>query len=175
VTNSTTAPPVTRMLWPSLEAVREHGDSVTIEEHDEAVADKLALSEEQLSELRGSGPQTEFRYRMAWTRTWLKNVGALENSGRGVWVITNLGRKVDQSELPKLRKTWRRQLRQERAARADTEESDEPEEESEASWTDELLQRLSAISPDGFERLAQRLLREAGFVNVEVLGKSGDG
>jgi hypothetical protein len=45
VTNSTTAPPVTRMLWPSLEAVREHGDSVTIEEHDEAVADKLALSE----------------------------------------------------------------------------------------------------------------------------------
>jgi restriction system protein len=90
-------------------------------------------------------------------------------------VITDLGRKVDQSELPKLMKTWRRQLRQERAARADTEESDEPEEESEASWTDELLQRLSAISPDGFERLAQRLLREAGFVNVEVLGKSGDG
>ena len=28
---------------------------------------------------------------------------------------------------------------------------------------------------DGFERLAQRILREAGFRNVEVLGKSGDG
>ncbi len=31
------------------------------------------------------------------------------------------------------------------------------------------------MAPDGFERLAQRLLREANFRNVEVLGKSGDG
>ena len=31
------------------------------------------------------------------------------------------------------------------------------------------------MSPDAFERLAQRLLREAGFRNVEVLGKTGDG
>ena len=31
------------------------------------------------------------------------------------------------------------------------------------------------LSPDGFERLAQRLLREAGFVNVNILGRTGDG
>lgn len=31
------------------------------------------------------------------------------------------------------------------------------------------------MQPDAFERLAQRLLREAGFVRVEVRGKSGDG
>ena len=31
------------------------------------------------------------------------------------------------------------------------------------------------MAPDGFERLAQRLLRESGFVKVEVTGKSGDG
>ena len=31
------------------------------------------------------------------------------------------------------------------------------------------------MGPDAFERLAQRLLREAGFRNVEVLGRSGDG
>jgi restriction system protein len=31
------------------------------------------------------------------------------------------------------------------------------------------------MSPDAFERLAQRLLKEAGFRNVEVLGRSGDG
>jgi restriction endonuclease Mrr len=29
--------------------------------------------------------------------------------------------------------------------------------------------------PDSFERLARRLLREAGFVSVTVTGKSGDG
>ena len=42
-------------------------------------------------------------------------------------------------------------------------------------WKGDLLERLLAMSPDAFERLAQRLLREAGFRNVEVLGRSGDG
>ena len=31
------------------------------------------------------------------------------------------------------------------------------------------------MTPDGFERLSQRLLREAGFIKVEVTGRSGDG
>ncbi|MDQ7071814.1 MAG: restriction endonuclease [Rhodobacterales bacterium] len=31
------------------------------------------------------------------------------------------------------------------------------------------------MDPSAFERLAQRLLREAGFTKVEVRGKSGDG
>jgi restriction system protein len=31
------------------------------------------------------------------------------------------------------------------------------------------------MSPDGFERLVQRLLRESGFIQVEVTGRSGDG
>ena len=31
------------------------------------------------------------------------------------------------------------------------------------------------MAPAAFERLAQRLLREAGFVKVEVTGRSGDG
>jgi restriction system protein len=31
------------------------------------------------------------------------------------------------------------------------------------------------LKPDAFERLAQRILREAGFTKVQVTGKSGDG
>jgi restriction system protein len=38
-----------------------------------------------------------------------------------------------------------------------------------------LLVILRGIAPDAFERLAQRLLREAGFLKVEVTGRSGDG
>jgi restriction system protein len=34
---------------------------------------------------------------------------------------------------------------------------------------------LTGIKPDAFERLAQRVLRESGFVKVEVTGRSGDG
>jgi restriction system protein len=48
-------------------------------------------------------------------------------------------------------------------------------EEESSDWANSLLQKLKSMPPDAFERLAQRLLRESGFVRVEVTGKSGDG
>ena len=39
----------------------------------------------------------------------------------------------------------------------------------------ELLNILKSLPPSGFERISQRLLREAGFEQVVVTGKSGDG
>ena len=46
---------------------------------------------------------------------------------------------------------------------------------SELSWEDELIGIMKQMPPDAFERLSQRFLRELGFINVEVTGKSGDG
>ena len=43
------------------------------------------------------------------------------------------------------------------------------------SWRDELLDALLKMDPSAFERLVQRLLRESGFIQVEVTGQSGDG
>jgi restriction system protein len=43
------------------------------------------------------------------------------------------------------------------------------------TWEDDLLETLKEIPPDAFERLCQRILRESGFIQVEVTGKSGDG
>lgn len=40
---------------------------------------------------------------------------------------------------------------------------------------EELTNILYSLSPEGFERLCQRLLREAGFQEVTVTGRSGDG
>lgn len=48
-------------------------------------------------------------------------------------------------------------------------------EEVEAGWKEILHQQLLQLKPDAFERLAMRLLRESGFVQVEVTGRSGDG
>jgi restriction system protein len=45
----------------------------------------------------------------------------------------------------------------------------------EYSWRNELLTQLQKLSPAAFERLCQRLLRESGFVEVRVTGKTGDG
>ena len=47
--------------------------------------------------------------------------------------------------------------------------------EGEEDWKSSLLAVVGAMTPDAFERLSQRLLREAGFRKVEVRGKSGDG
>ncbi|MFA5384078.1 MAG: restriction endonuclease [Eubacteriales bacterium] len=52
-------------------------------------------------------------------------------------------------------------------------EMEEPDEIQD--WKEELLNVLISMTPDAFERLAQRLLRESGFVQVEVTGRSGDG
>lgn len=51
----------------------------------------------------------------------------------------------------------------------------EPDNDELAFWKGEILNKLFNISPSAFERLAQRLLRESGFVQVEVTGKTGDG
>ena len=45
----------------------------------------------------------------------------------------------------------------------------------ELRWQDEALEALKQMAPEAFERLCQRLLRESGFIQVEVTGRSGDG
>ncbi len=47
--------------------------------------------------------------------------------------------------------------------------------QEELGWNEQVLDAVLAISPDAFERLSQRLLRECGFTQVEVTGRSGDG
>jgi restriction system protein len=38
-----------------------------------------------------------------------------------------------------------------------------------------VLEIIQSLPPQGFERLCQRLLRESGFQQVKVTGRSGDG
>jgi restriction system protein len=51
----------------------------------------------------------------------------------------------------------------------------EEEPDPTADVDSELLDLLVKLPPAGFERLSQRLLREAGFIQVVVTGKGGDG
>jgi restriction system protein len=46
----------------------------------------------------------------------------------------------------------------------------------EEDWKNKLFTTLTQkIDPSAFERLVQRLLRESGFIQVEVTGRTGDG
>ena len=159
---------------PLIRALKSLGGSGTIEEINDKASEIAGLSDEQLDVLHDpeKGGQTEVEYRLAWTRTYLKKYGVLENSSRGVWALTPKGRQLDRVNPRAVRRYVREQMREARAASAE-EELDEAEQET--TWRDEILDTLLAMDPSAFERLVQRLLRESGFIQVEVTGRSGDG
>jgi restriction system protein len=171
--NSVTVPTFDSMMNPLIEALRELGGSATIEEMRDKVAENMGLSDEQIELLHDpeKGSQTAVEYRLAWTRTYLKKYGLLENSSRGIWALTPEGRKIGRVN-PKQVRRYVQEL-----SRKTTGDEDEVEDEvsEKLSWRDMLLETLLEMDPSAFERLAQRLLRESGFVQVEVTGRSGDG
>ena len=166
-------------FWPTISALKELGGSGTIQEIDDEVVRQQDYSDAQLAVLHGDGEKSEIAYRLAWARTNLKNLGAVTNSARGVWAITDFGREASAGQLIDLDRQWRRELAAKRAQKlsADAELSDEDGDggSTEDDWKAILLARLLEMPADAFERLSQRLLREAGFVNVNVTGRSGHG
>lgn len=169
-----TVPTFDKMMNPLLQALKSLGGSGTIEEINTSVAELLQLSDEQLEILHNpeKSSRTEVEYRLAWTRTYLKKYGLLENSTRGVWALTNKGRQTDSINPAKV-KRFVRDLDREEQEVAET--SDTANETIQLTWKEELLETLLKMDPSAFERLVQRLLRESGFIQVEVTGKSGDG
>jgi restriction system protein len=160
------------MMNPLLRAMKELGGSGTVEEINSKVAEILGLHDEQLDILHDSkrGGQTEFEYRLAWTRSYLKRYGILENSSRSVWALTPEGRNLAELNEKEVVRVVREQLRAERL------EPNEVDEDSKTlTWQEELLETLMKTEPAAFERLIQRFLRESGFIQVEVTGRSGDG
>jgi len=164
-------PKFDELMNPALEALRQLGGSASIAELEEAVAKILGLSEEDLNEIH-RGTRTRFNYNLAWTRTYLKWCGLLENSSRGVWALTSEGvrnKTVDPKEIVRLVQTVVYTPKKKKHIPA------EEEIDRESTWKEQLLEAIQALSPEAFERLCQRLLRESGFTHVEITGRSGDG
>jgi restriction system protein len=167
---------------PTVHALRARGGSATIEELEDAVANDMNLSDSERTQPHGDGPRTEFSYRLAWARTYLKKGGALDNSERAVWHLTPAGYEMSDADIRRIKSLVQQQNREARAeatalaatALEDHEDGD-VEEAVEASWKERLLEVLLALEPAAFERLCQRILRESGFVKVEVTGRGGDG
>ena len=125
----------------------------------------------------------ERNFNMIWHGCELTSMGgALENSDRGVWHLTALGKAMSDEEL---RGLWKRIVaNKENAGNWPTQNKltthekgvpDERNEEPEIPWKERLLDILLAMDAKAFERLCQRLLRESGFIKVEITGRSGDG
>jgi restriction system protein len=167
---------------PLLEAIKELGGSASIAELVEEVAQNLHLTDKEIAEAHDER-RTKLQYRLAWVRTYLKVYGLLDNSERGVWVLTAKGKDIDTVDprqvtrfVHDLKKGQRSKLTQKNTGDViDVEVVEVAEAVLEETWREELLAKLLNLSPAAFERLSQRLLRESGFVEVKVTGRSGDG
>lgn len=170
-----TIPSYDAFMNPLLQALKALGGSGTIEEINTKVIELLGLSDEQLEVTHDSerGSQTEVEYRLAWARTYLKRYGVIENSSRGVWALTTKGRETEQVNPTVVKRYMTEQQR--KKAEATPEKDDFEPVNGQVSWREELMTVLLKMEPAAFERLVQRLLRESGFIQVEVTGRSGDG
>jgi restriction system protein len=91
----------------------------------------------------------------------LKNQGSIENSKRGIWSIINI------DDVQFLLKKGNDKTLIDRISK---------QLEEEENWKEKIISViLNRVTPSGFERLIQRFLREKGFEQVEVTGRSNDG
>ncbi len=157
------------LLNPTLSALRKLGGSATINELVDEIIAELGLPQEVVEVQHGRGNQTKLQYRAAWARTYLKKVGLVENSERGVWALTPEGMKtqgIDPREVV-------RAVRKMKDLGNGDDDDDNGSED--CGWRDQLIDVLLEIDPTAFERLCQRILRESGFIEVVVTKRSGDG
>lgn len=179
------------MMLVVVEALKGLGGSASIQELDERVVELEGISEEEQSLMMPNGQYRRLNYYLSWARTYLKRGNALENSLRGVWTLTDEGEKIttvaqtreiqkqvnaEERERARLKRlAVRGKNATPQAAPLAMELQPDIGATVGDDWRSELQIALLDIAPDAFERLAQRLLREAGFVKVEVRGKTGDG
>jgi restriction system protein len=158
----------------------------------------LRLTQHELEERLPSGRQRVFYSRIHWARTYLKNAGLLESTGRGRFRITERGLRVlkqnrhridDEflSQFPEFQEFQRIKRAKQREAEPQVEKSQTPEEMIEsgyqnlrASLAQELLERIKKAQPKFFEHLVVDLLVAMGYGGSredagQAVGQSGDG
>jgi restriction system protein len=169
-----------RYFGPLLDALRQLGGSGTPEEVAERIATDLSISDQLQNELLPSG-EPRYRNQIHWARFYLVKEGLLDSSKRGVWSLTEMGRatKLAPEQSREIFLKWVRIFQDQRRAKAGTAEPLAEQMTGAAAigpqdYRASVIELLNKLPPAGFERLSQRILRESGFTQVIVTGKSGD-
>ena len=193
---ASSVPTISELMNPTLRALHAMGGSASVEEITNRVTEDMSLPPHIIQVIHGRGRRTKLKFNLGWARTCLKKYGLLDNSGGGVWSLTASGRRTECVDPRAVVRAYRQGSGEERDSRdedgpivdspgavagpSEGLPADEPgliEDSSDetASWRETLSEALLSMSPGAFERLCQRLLREAGFIEVTVTGRSGDG
>lgn len=182
---TTRIPGTVEFLWPTIQALRSLGGSGRIDQINDAVVESEGFTDEQLTVVNPKG-RPYIHYRVDWARTMLKRMGVTDNSTRGVWTLTEFGWSIDENTCRDMYAKDMTAFRENRSTEGTLEDVrieqsvDEGDVDDEAldgqeDWKSTLIDQILAMNPTAFERLAQRLLLEAGFLDVKVTGRSGDG
>ena len=170
---------------PVIEVLKELGGSGKPSEVTDLVIEKLNIPEEEVEVTLKSGA-SRVRNNIAWARAYLVKAGILDSSKRGVWSLTEKGFKVNLREediyniFKEVQASSTVTKNDKQKDQKEAEHKDDDSEENEdviefVNYKTELLNILQNLPPNGFERMCQRLLRESGFEQVKVTGKTGDG
>lgn len=167
----------TRYIGPVIPAIRELGGSGRPDEVRGVVARDLRMSESEQSEPLPSGVQTRFENQVHWARFYLAKAGYIDSSQRGVWTLTEKGRALGAVTPNEIQQIIREVSGQKPAPGADSGGAPDADKivPAVSNYREELAHTLQGLPPAGFERFCQRLLRESGFQEVTVTGRSGDG
>lgn len=182
VSKEPTGPRFVRFFGPVVAALNQLGGSARPSEVRDKVVEDLQISPEVQSEPLASGTP-RFDNQVAWARFYLGRAGIIDTSRRGVWALTEKGRGIttmsDAEALAIFRSVQAGFFSGAKVVDESTPTADEdtapPEGVPGSTHRAQVLESLYALPPPGFERFCQRLLRESGFEEVTVTGRSGDG
>ena len=156
----------------TLLAVHRLGGSGHFQEIEEQVRQMLNLPDAVADQLYPGSSRKVLDHRIAFARSHLKTAGLLDNPQRSVWALTDAGIARVNQIASQLSDPAAPQSTPDTPPAADADD-DAPITGEE--WKEDLINRILQLSPSTFERLCQRLLRESGFVQVQVTGRAGDG
>jgi len=186
------------LMLPLLKAVKDQKE-YKLNDIVDILANEFKLSEEERKELLPSGQSFLFGNRVGWARTYLKKAGLLDSPKRGYLIITQRGLDVLKQNPKEVNVALLQQFSEflefQSSKRDDnitentivqSESIQTPEEILENSYQDirkslaqELLDKITKLSPTFFERLVVELLVKMGYGGSmkdagKALGKSGD-
>ena len=168
-----------RFMKPILSVLQTLGGSGTSSEVADRAIEMLKVPEQEQQIILKSG-QSRVYNQVHWARHYLARAGYIDASKRGVWSLTEKGAKADITKfnanetLKLVQKLYAEEREGEERGESGVDATDESP-DLRGDYKADLLSLIKALPADGFERLCQRLLRESGFQNVTVTGRSGDG
>ena len=174
-----TGPKFIRFCRPILEVMIESGGTGTSSEIVDRSLEISKVSEVEQEAVNKNG-QSRVKNQVHWARQYLAWEGYLDSSKRGVWSLTDKGKSVNLKTFDAMEvfKNVQRRLSEAKKIKGQEIPSMEEPLPNNIEIQDHrtrLLDLVKSLSPEGFERLSQRLLRESGFQHVTVTGKTGDG